>query len=149
MPFYAVAYAHVCRYEKADDPAHAILLAFGVREAEDRATVRRLPKSPRSMSKKALREEQRLLAKRHFHRTGSVLGGWEREPGIQNVHWTQCPLCFKPITTEPASGEIDEALCQECEPKYMALPIAERNEMSTSKLREKLNIAKHRSPCCV
>ncbi len=116
MPTYAVCYAHVLRYSKAADEKAAARDAFGV-DLDNRITIARMPKSPKYMSHKAIVEFQRPLAKKHFHRTGNVLGGWEKEPGIHNVHWHQCPKCKKPIITEPASAGDDEQLCSMCGPE--------------------------------
>lgn len=145
MPFYAVAYAHVVRSEKADDVHHAMKLAFGIVD-DDRMTVVQLPKVPRSMSQKAVVEMQRKLAVRHFHRTGNILGGWEKEPGIKNVHFTQCTMCKVPITTEPASKGVDDTCCLACQARLDTLTQEVVDKESIASLRRLLGIAEHRSP---
>jgi hypothetical protein len=139
MAYYAVAYGHVIRYEQADQESEAARLAFGMVDTR-RMTVRKLPKSPKYLSHAKLFAENQELAKRHFHKTGSTVSGFENLPGIKNVHWTQCPLCRFPITTEPAAGGLDDRICSECEPKYATLTEAEHVEMSISAIREKLGI---------
>lgn len=131
--FYAVAYGHVIRYEKAGSEREAAKLAFGMVDVHQ-MTVRRLPKSLRSLSRAKRLAENQALAKRHFRRTGSVVAGYENEPGIKDVHWTRCPLCLTPITTEPASAGVDGTFCQSCEPKILAVP--DWGSLSVAELRE-------------
>ena len=117
MPFYEVAYGHVVRYSKASSESHASVDAFGMIDIQ-RMTVKSLPKNPAYMTVKLKRECQQKLALRHFRKTGSILSGWENEPGIKNVHWTRCPKCKIPVITEPAASGVDDRLCNMCDPDY-------------------------------
>lgn len=113
MPYFAVAYGHVIRYEKANTMTEAARLAFGVHDVS-RTTVRQLPKSPRGLSHTAKLKECAALAVRHFAKTGSIVSGYENEPGIKNVHRTTCTACDRNILTEPASAGVDHTECLEC-----------------------------------
>ena len=139
MPYFAVAYGHVIRYEKADRESEAARLAFGMVDTH-RMTVRLLPKSPRCLTVAGSRVENEALAKRHFHRTGSIVSGYEKLPGIFNVHWTQCPLCRFPITTEPAAEGVDDRICSECEPKFATLSSEDQEALSIAETRRRLRI---------
>ncbi len=144
MKWYLVAYGHAMRAEKASSPQEAMKLAFGTVD-DDRMTLAVTPGVPRNVSRKALGEIQVKLAKRHFARTGSILSGYEREPGIANVHWAECQLCRKPITTEPKSGGIDECCCVACDELLERMPEEEQEALSTAKIREKLGVTIHHS----
>lgn len=78
MPFFAVCYGHMVRYEKAADEAEAGYFAFGVK-FDNRMTVARLPKSPKYMSQKSKEAFLQPLVLKHFENTGNVLEGWVRE----------------------------------------------------------------------
>ncbi len=138
MAYYAVCYGHAVRYSKASTPEEAAKDAYGVK-LDGRITIKEM-RNPKSYSHKRHMEFLAPLAVKHFHRTGSILGGWEKEPGILNVHWTQCQLCRFPITTEPAAAGITEALCSECQLKYDSLSSEEQDQLSITKMREKLHI---------
>jgi len=92
------------------------------------------------MSRKVLLEHYRRLAVQHFRRTGSISDGWEKEPGIANIHWTECVLCKGVILTEPKSKGFNNAICDECAPKYLTLTEEQKQELSIVAIREKLGI---------
>ena len=139
MAYFAVAYGNAIRCEQAPTENAAVRLAFGV-EKDHRSTVYRLPGSLKRMSRKVLLAHYRRLAIQHFRRTGSISDGWEKEPGIVNIHWTECVLCKGVILTEPKSKGFDNAICDECAPKYLTLTEAEVQELSIVAMREKLGI---------
>ena len=140
--YYLVAYGHCIRCEQASFPDKAMMQAFGL--VDNRyMTLVSTSKKPSAMSRSKLGALQSRLAVQHFHRTGSVIAGYEREPGIENVHWTTCQLCTVPIVTEPKAHGIDEVLCTECEAKLGTVPEAEQEQMSIAKLRNQLAIKLH------
>ena len=139
MAYFAVAYGNAIRCEQAPTEHAAVRLAFGV-EKDHRSTVCRLPRSVKQMSRKVLLHHYRRLAVQHFRRTGSVSNGWEKEPGIANIHWTECQLCKGVILTEPKSKGFDSAICDECAPKYLTLSEIEKDDLSIVAMREKLGI---------
>jgi hypothetical protein len=146
MAVYLIAYGHCIRCERANMPGEAMRLAYGM-EDSDRMTLRRIPGLARAMSKKAVHEHQRQLAIRHFNRTGKICGGWDNEPEIKNRHWTTCQLCRIPIISEPADMGVNEVCCVACELRLSELTEAEIEEMSSNKIRERLRITIHHSPC--
>ena len=77
MKYFAAAYAHVCRTEKARSKKEAAQMAFGLVDAQ-RMTVMEYPSNPKYLPayKKTAFIEQ--LAKRHHEKTGSILSGWEK-----------------------------------------------------------------------
>lgn len=115
--------------------------AYGIIDHERITAVKST--QPRNMRKGALKTLQRELAKRHFSRTGSIVSGYENEPGIKNTHHTKCPLCTRSITTEPAKCGFDNCLCLPCQEKFAALPQEHREDvaaMSTAEQRKYLGV---------
>lgn len=72
MKYWAVCYAHVCRWEKASTATEAAKLAFGV-VASDRMTIRQFPSNPKYMSYKKRQEFLEPLYKRHEEKTGTKI----------------------------------------------------------------------------
>lgn len=148
MKYYLVAYGHVVRSEKAADETTAMKLAYGLANP-DRMTLTTVATKRQLQTVKVRTEIVRKLAVRHFHRTGAVVSGYEKEPGIANYKWYQCNICRKPISIDGKGNDQFDPhtiLCQECEEKYQAAGAP--TDKSIVQLREALKIAVFHSPCC-
>ncbi len=70
--YFAVCYAHVCRWEKAKTATEAARLAFGMVDP-DRMTVREFPANPKYMPLKVRVPFLEALFARHKEKTGSEI----------------------------------------------------------------------------
>ena len=145
---YMVAYGHVIHHAQEITAEQAMRSTFGIVDPRE-ITLCLLPKAPHNMARRDLQEVERKLAVRHFHRTGSIVSGYGKEPGIHNIHWTRCLLCQIPITTQPAESGSDQDLCQSCQAKYDTLTEQEQEDLSIVQMRAKLAISIHSSPAFV
>ena len=72
MPYYAVCYAHVCRWEKAKSATQAAMLAFGIADSE-RMTVMEATFNPKYASQKKKKEFLEKIEARHKEKTGNTI----------------------------------------------------------------------------
>lgn len=70
--YYAVCYAHVCRWEQAGSESEAARLAFGLVDAE-RMTVREFPGNPKYMPVYRRSAWLTELFQRHKEKTGNEI----------------------------------------------------------------------------
>lgn len=130
MSYFAVCYGHACRYEKASSQDEAARLAFGVK-FDGRMSIRQMPKSPKSMSHKAKMEVLAVLSVDHFKRTGNILQGWEKQPGIAGIHRNECPKCHAVSLVNLDKGSataVTEDYCDKCSREWNERQDASQDE---------------------